>query len=146
MSQENIEIARRAVAMVNTHGFDQVAEALAELYHPNAEARDLQPAPGTPEVMRGREAIVGVWKQWTDALDDWRVEVHEFIDADPWVVCDVHWHAIGKGSEAPIDWRVAEAYEFKDGKVVRSLFGFPNVAAVLEAVGSLSEHDARADS
>jgi hypothetical protein len=79
------------------------------------------------------------------------IEVHEYIDADPWVVCDVHWHATGKGSDVPIDWRVAEAYEFKDGKVVRSLFGFPNVAAALEAVGSpgagaggssrLAEHD-----
>ena len=68
-------------------------------------------------------------------LDDWKLEVHEYIDADPWVVADVHWRAIGKGSEIPIEWRLAEAHEFKDGKIVRSLFGFPDVAAALEAVG-----------
>ena len=83
--------------------------------------------------------------QETDVLDDWRVEVHEYVDADPWVVCDVHWHAVGKGSDVPIDWRVAEAHKFTDGKIVRSLWGYADVAAALEAVG-LSEPDARADS
>ena len=131
MSQENIEIARQAVALANAGDL----EAVAELYHPDAEARDLQPAPGTPEVMIGRPAIVAVWEQWLEALDDWRIEVHELIDADPWVVSDTHWYATGKGSEVSIDWRIAEAHEFKDGKVVRSLFGFPDVAAALEALG-----------
>jgi hypothetical protein len=37
-------------------------------------------------------------------------------------------------AEVPIDWRVTEAYEFKDGKVIRAIFGFPNVAAALEAI------------
>ena len=133
VSQENVEVVRRSVELWNAHGLDAI-EAIAEMYHPDAEARDLQPAPGVPEVARGRAAIVSVWRQWLEALDDWRVEVHEFIDADPWVVCDYHWHASGRGSEVPIDWRVTEAHEFKDGKVVRSLFGFPDVAAALEAV------------
>jgi ketosteroid isomerase-like protein len=132
MSQENIEIARRAVELANARG--PFTEELAELFDPDAEARDLQPAPGTPEVMRGRAAIVAVWKQWMEALDDWRVEVHELVDVDPWVVSDTHWHATGKGSEVPIDWRVAEAYEFKDGKIIRAIFGLPNIAAALEAI------------
>ena len=130
MSRENIELARRAVALGNAGD----VEAVAELYHPDAEARDHQPAPGTPEVMRGRAAIMAVWTQWLEVFDDWTVEVHEYIDAHPWVVCDVHWHATGKGSEVPIDWREAEAYEFKDGKVVRAIFNYPDVATALEAV------------
>jgi ketosteroid isomerase-like protein len=134
MSAENIEILSRAVALFNVHGSEAI-EALGELYHPDAEAHDLQAAPGTPEVMRGRAEIVAVWRHWLETLDEWSVEVHEFIDADPWVVSDTHWHATGKGSDIRIDWRVAEAHEFKDGKVVRSLFGFPNVAAALEALG-----------
>ena len=100
MSQANIEIARQAVAWANAGDL----EAVAELYHPDAEARDLQPyASGTPEVMIGRAAIVAVWEQWLEALDDWRIEIHELIDADPWVVSDTHWRATGKGSEVPID-------------------------------------------
>jgi ketosteroid isomerase-like protein len=145
MSQENVEVLRRAFAVANAGDVQAVEPTAAEMYHPDAEARDLQPVPGAPEVMRGRAAIVAVWRQWLEVLDDWRIEVHEFIDADPWVVCDVHWYATGKGSEIPIDWRLAEAHQFKGGKIVRSLWGYPDVAAALEAVG-LSEQDAHADS
>ena len=67
MSQENIEIARRLVALANERGFDAVDE-VAEIYHPDAEARDLQPGPGMPEVMRGRAEIVAVWRQWLEVL------------------------------------------------------------------------------
>ena len=134
MSQENVKALRWAVEVGNTRGVEEAIAVIQELYHPDVEARDLQPAPGMPEVMRGRAAIVAVWRQWLESFDDWRVEVHDFVDADPWVVCDYHWHASGRGSEVPIDWRVTEAHEFKDGKVVRSLFGFPDVAAALEAV------------
>ena len=42
-----------------------------------------------------------------------------------------HW----QGQRVSIDWRIAETHEFKDGKVVPSLFGFPDVAAALEALG-----------
>jgi ketosteroid isomerase-like protein len=136
MSQENMDIVRRAVQLMNARGFEKAIDEFAELWHPDAEARDLQPAPGTPDLMRGRAAIVEVWKQWLETLDDWRIEVHELVDADPWVVSDTHWHATGKGSEVPIDWRVAEAYEFEDGKVIRAIFGFPDVAAALEAIRS----------
>ena len=45
------------------------------------------------------------------------------------------WRATGKGSEASIDWRVAEAYEVNDGKIVRVLAGFANVGEALKAVG-----------
>jgi ketosteroid isomerase-like protein len=140
MSQENIDVIRRAFAVANAGDTEAMEPTAGERYHPDAEARDLQPAPGAPEVMRGREAIVAVWKQWLDALDHWRIEVHQFIDADPWVVCDVQWHATGKGSGISIDWRVAEAHRFRDGKIACSLFGFADVAAALEAI-ELSELD-----
>jgi ketosteroid isomerase-like protein len=133
VSAENIEIARRYIALANERG-PEAMEVIATLFHPDAEARDLQPAPGTPEVMHGRAAIVAVWKQWLEALDDWRIEVHEYVDADPWLVCDVHWHATGKGSDVPIDWRLAEAHEFRDGQIVRSIFGYPDVASAIDGL------------
>jgi ketosteroid isomerase-like protein len=130
MSEENVDVIRRAVALANAGDI----EAAVELYHPDAELRDLQPAPGIPEVLRGREAIVASLKQWMEALDDWKIEVHEYVDAHPWVVCDTQWRATAKGTDVPIDWRVADAHEVKDGKVVRELYGYPNVAAALQAV------------
>jgi SnoaL-like protein len=145
MSQGNLEILRLAVAAANAGDIEAMEPVAETMYHADAEARDLQPAPGMPDVMQGRAAIVAVWRQWLEVLDDWRIEVHEVVDADPWVVSDLHWYAKGKGSEITIDWRVTEAHRFRDGKIACSIFGYPDVATALEAIG-LSKQRAHADS
>ena len=78
--------------------------------------------------------MVAGLQSWMELFDDWSVEVHEYIDADPWVVCDTEWWATGKGSDVSIDWRVADAHEVKDGKIVREISGFPDVETALKAV------------
>ena len=35
----------------------------------------------------------------------------------------------------PINQRVADAYEVKDGKIVRAIMSYPDVATALEALG-----------
>jgi ketosteroid isomerase-like protein len=135
MSRENLDLIRRAVELANESNDPQTVEAaVAELYHPDVEQRDLQHAPDLPEVVRGRAAVAAGLQKWMELFDQWSVEVHEYIDADPWVVCDTHWWATGKGSDVSIDWRVADAHEVKDGKIVREIYGFPDVAAALKAV------------
>ena len=132
MSEENVELIRRAGALLS-EGAD-VEAVVAEVYHPDVEVRDLQPPPDIPGVVRGRADAAATLLQWTELFDDWSAEVHEYIDADPWVVCDLSWRATGKGSEAAVDWRVADAYEVRDGMIVRTIHNFPDVAAALEAV------------
>src|ERR1700682_4679007 len=130
MSQENVDLLLQAAALANAGDLDGVAE----LYHPDAELRDLQHPPDTPEVLRGRAAIMAAWAQWLASFDDFTVEINEYVDAHPWVVSDVSWRATGKGSELSIDWRVAGAFGGKEGKIVRVLAESPDVAAALEAV------------
>ncbi len=137
MSTENIELMRRVVAMFNQGGEidrEQVQADAAAVYHLDVEVRDLQPAPDLPQQVRGREAVVDNLLRWTDHFEEWSVEVLEYVDADPWVICDSHWRAVGKGSEAPVEWRVAEAHEFRDGKIIREIYGFAGVDEALEAL------------
>ena len=135
MSRANVQLIRRAVVLANENAESQAVEAVvAELYHPDVEMRDLQHPPDVPEVMRGRAAVAAGLQKWMELFDHWSVEVHEYIDADPWVVCDTQWRATGKGSDLSIDWRVADAHEVKDGKIVREIYGFPDVGAALDAV------------
>src|SRR6266436_802409 len=54
MSQANVDLLLQAAALANAGDLD----AVAELYHPDAELRDLQHPPDAPEVLRGRTAIV----------------------------------------------------------------------------------------
>ncbi len=134
MSQENVEIVRRGTVLVNAGDWD----ALFELYHPDVEFRDLQHVPDMPEMLRGRDAVRLVVANWTEVYDEFGAEVYEYVDAHPWVICDTRWHGKAKGSDVPIDIHVADAYEIKDGKVVRVIMSYPDVATALKAVG-LSE-------
>jgi ketosteroid isomerase-like protein len=131
MSEANVEIIRRGNALVNAGDWD----GLVALYHPEVELRDLQHAPDVSEMQRGPEAIIRVMASWTEVYDEFGAEVYEYIDADPWVICDTCWHGKGKGSDMQIDLHVADAFEVQDGRIVRALVSYPNVAAALEALG-----------
>jgi hypothetical protein len=93
-------------------------------------------APDTPEVLRGTDAILAAAAQWTEAFDDFGAEVYEYIDTDPWVICDTRWHGTGRGSAAGVEIRQADAYELKAGKVTRAVLAYPDAATALAAVGS----------
>jgi ketosteroid isomerase-like protein len=132
MSEQNLEVIRRANALANAGSWDAV---LDDLYHPDAELRDLRHGPDLPEVAEGREAVRLVLTSWMVAYDEFGAEIYEFIDAHPWVVCDTRWYGRGKGSDIPIDVRGADAYQVKDGRISRVILGYPDVAAALEALG-----------
>ncbi len=131
MSQKNVEILLRCTELLNVGDWD----ALFELYHPDVHVEfcDLQPPPGMPEVLQGREALRRVVAHWTEPYDEFGAEVYDYIDAHPWVICDTRSHGKGKGSDV-IEVHFADAYEVKDGKIVRAIVGFPDVATALEAV------------
>ncbi len=127
VSQQNVDCLRRAVELGNVGDLD----ALAALYHPDVEMRDLQNPPDVPELLHGRAGIVAAWGRWLDALEDWRADLVEVVDVDPWVVCDIRWRATGKGSTASIDWRLTDAFEVHDGLIVRQIAGFKDVSTAL---------------
>jgi len=132
MFQRDVQLLRRCAELLNVGDWD----ALFELYHPDAEVefRDVRPPPEIPEVLRGREGVRRVVAHWTAPYDEFGAEVHQYVDADPWVICDTRWHGKTKGSDQPVDVRFADAYEVKDGKVRRAIIGYADVATALEAV------------
>jgi len=131
VSQENVEIARRA----NAHFRAGDLEALIDLYHPDAEWRDLQHPPDKPETVHGRTAIFALWTEWFELFDDTKVEIHEYIDAHPWVICPTRWCGTGRQSGLTIDLLATDAYEVQEGKIVRVVLGYADTAAALKAVG-----------
>ena len=132
MSEENIQILGRAIEMVG-EGIDPEA-GVNQLYHPEVEVRDLHPPPDVPEFARGRDEVIAILEKWTELFDDWSVEVIELIDLDPWVVADIRWRGTGKGSDADVEWRVADVFEMRDGMVYRAIHNFADREAALEAV------------
>jgi ketosteroid isomerase-like protein len=131
MSQANVEVIRRANAAFNAGDL----EALEETCSPEIEWRDLQHAPDAPEVVHGIEAVRRIWSDWLDSFPDLRADVSEYVDAGDTVICVVHWHGSGKGSDAPFDLHTADVFELEDGMVARATFGYGSREKALEAVG-----------
>ncbi|HXB15131.1 MAG TPA: nuclear transport factor 2 family protein [Solirubrobacteraceae bacterium] len=134
MSQQNVDCLRRAVELGNAGELD----ALAELYDAEVELRDLANPPDVPELVHGRTELLAAWARWLDALENWQVDVVEIVDADPWVVCDMRWRATGRESTASTDWRLTDAFEVHDGRIIRQIAGFRDVASALREISKLS--------
>jgi ketosteroid isomerase-like protein len=130
MSEENVDLVRQANAFLRRGDLQRVID----LYHEDADWRDLQHAPDTPEAVRGRTAILALWTQWMEVFDNFTADVDEYIDVDPWVVCDTHWSGTGKGSELAIDLRSADAVKVREGKIARVIIGYADVPTALKAV------------
>jgi len=131
MSEENVEVVRRANVLFRAGDL----EGLMGLYHRDAEWRDLQHAPDTPEAVHGQTAIYALWREWLETFDDFTVEVYDYIDAHPWVVCPSRWYGTGRQSGVTIDIHVADAVKVEEGKIVRVVLGYPDTDEALKAVG-----------
>jgi ketosteroid isomerase-like protein len=134
MSQENIEVVRRANAAFNSGN----ATAFVEVWAPDAELQDLANAPDQASVVRGRDAIQALEKLWTAAFDEFSADIQECIDAGDFVICDVRWRGQGKASGASIDQHQFDVYELRRGQIVKGTLGFRTKTEALEAAG-LSE-------
>ena len=132
MASKNVELLRRCAELLNVGDWD----ALFELYHHDVdvEFRDVTPPPEIPEVLHGREAVRRIVAHWTAPYDEFGAEVHQYIDADPWVICDTRWYRMGNAGEPPVEVRFADTYEVEAGKIRRAVIGYRDVATALEAV------------
>ena len=86
-------------------------------------------------MLHGHEGFRALLALWTEAFAEFRADVIEYRDADPWVICDTRWRGRGRDSDVRVDLRVADAYEIKNGKIIRVVFGYSDVATALKALG-----------
>jgi len=134
MSQENVEIARRANAAFNDADFVEFAEYL----HADITFTDQANAADVAATIEGRAAVLALCSEWEQAFDGFRAEISEYVDAGDEVVCVTRWVGTGKQSAVVVDVSQVDVYAFRDGKVVEVTLAYPDKRAALEAVG-LSE-------
>jgi ketosteroid isomerase-like protein len=131
MSQENVEIVRRAVVASTSKPTDLAT--VNALYHRDhvlmsdwgVEGRAYRGASGWAESIADLDA----------AWQDWRQEIERVIDAgDAGVVVLVRLKARGRGSDVPIDRPWAMVIGLRDGRLI-STRTFLDRDAALKAVG-----------
>jgi len=128
MSQENVEIVRRAVDMLNA---GEVPEFMApDLVLENATTAV------TDKTYVGAEG----WREWMDDMfgafgEDARLQIDEILaDGEDYVVAITALRGCGAASGAPLQLRWVTAVWLRGGLVTR-VSGFPKRREALEAVG-----------
>ncbi len=122
MSQENVEIVRRFLIVVD------VDEALAYadpgiVWNPTEEL-----------ATQGHGAVRASLARWKGEWHDYKVMPEEFVDSGDRVVVTVRLQGRGRGSGVQIDARFYDVYTLRDGKIVR-MDQFTERSHALEAAG-----------
>jgi ketosteroid isomerase-like protein len=130
MSQENVEIVRKAIAY-EYYGVGDHAEAVA-IFDPQVVLNPIDEAASS-----GFDAMRADMERWASAFDELKVTVEEIIDAGDQVVVVAHHQGRGRASGVEVDTRFYEVYTLREGKVSR-VDEYTERADALEAAG-LSE-------
>ncbi|HEY1356914.1 MAG TPA: nuclear transport factor 2 family protein [Thermoleophilaceae bacterium] len=129
MSQENVEIVRRAFAY-EISGVGDRAEAEA-VFDPDVVMNPTNEGP-----FYGLDAMREDFERWASAFEELEVSAEEFIDAGDRVLVTAYHRGRGRASGAQVDGRFYEVYTVRDGKVV-CVDEYVERAEALEAMGQL---------
>jgi ketosteroid isomerase-like protein len=128
MSEENVEIVRRVLAEYERGNF-----WVLDPFDPNVRVRWLDTVGAEPETVGPQEAGEFL-KEWFEVQKDLSLTAERLIDAGDQVVAIAVWRGIGKASGAVTEWRQAQVWTLRDGKVT-SIVGYKDSADALEAAG-----------
>ena len=127
MSQENVEVVRRAIAY-EYDGVGDLADAEA-IFDPHVVLNPIDEAASS-----GFAAMRADMERWASAFDELKVTIEEIIDAGGQVVVVAHHEGRGHASGVEVDTRFYEVYTLCRGKVSR-VDEYIERAEALEAVG-----------
>jgi ketosteroid isomerase-like protein len=132
MSQENVEVVRRVIAVMDAEGFEAALPVFLEAAHPDVAWREDPAWPGSVNY-RGVEQVRQVILDRMDTLDfDQRTE--DLIDMGDKVVALVRWVGRGKASGAQGEMSMAMVWTVRE-RAITSLEFFLDRAQALEAAG-----------
>lgn len=130
MSQENVEIVRRALSE-----FDDL-QTLSEAFAPNFtwELRTLR-APGASESYRGWDGFFEFFSDWVGAYEEWKQDIEEILDGGgDRVVVLAHQRGRFRGTKDWVELNYGLVYTVVDG-LIRGVVAYSTPEEALEAAG-----------
>ena len=130
MSQENVEITRRAY-----EHFIETGDVPAELYDSDY-VLDMSGFRGWPErqTYRGVEGLRAFLADWLEPWDDYEFEVEELRDTEDKVVAIVRQRGRSKATGVPVEMHLAHVITLRAGRFIRlEMYSTPDQG--LEAAG-----------
>jgi ketosteroid isomerase-like protein len=138
MSQENLEIVRRAYETFNRWGANPEAQPFRDpeaevLLHPEIAFHTYANAPEAG-IYRGREAVLDYNQRLFEQFESIHIELAELLPAGDCVVVISRQHAVPKGGQEAIVVHIVEVWAIRDGRLAeRRTFSTRDEA--LDAVG-----------
>jgi ketosteroid isomerase-like protein len=129
MSQENVEVVRRAYEATNHGDYD----AVEALFHPEIEFHTFGRSPEAG-VYRGKEAVRKYNENLFQQFESIRFEIGELVDAGDRVVVMTTQHAVPKGGQQEMNVQVAEVWVIRGGLLAERR-SYSTRAEALEAAG-----------
>ena len=129
MSRENLEVAAKLYELYERGDIDGMVSRMAP--EVELDVSDRLPDAG---IHRGRDAYRDFLESSFDIWAEFRVEVEDLLDAGDAVVAFVRATAVGQGSGAEVQERIAHVAWLRDGVPYRVKV-FTDRARALEAVG-----------
>ena len=130
MSQENVEIIRRAYDALERGDLDLLA---SEFYDPQIEWQTSREDPDAA-THRGREAVRRYYDQWLDSFEGLHADVEEYIDAGDSVIVFVLMRTKGRDSGIETARHDAQVHRLHEGLVVETDY-YNDRGQALKAVG-----------
>ena len=127
MSQQNVELARRAVEHLMATGeppWDALDEEIEIHDHDILDAREY----------RGHAGWARWFEDWGAAWAEWSIEPEEYIDAGDWIVVPIRMKTKGRDSGIEAQRQDAIVYQLRDGQV-RRIDYYNDRKQALKAVG-----------
>ena len=130
MSQENVEIVRRAFAE-----FEQGNFWVPEVFDPSVRIEWLDPlgVVGVSETV-GLEQLGAALRIWLESWGRLTMTAERLIDAGDQVVVVAVWQGRGEASGATTEWRFGQVWTMREGRAI-DLASYRDPAEALEAAG-----------
>jgi ketosteroid isomerase-like protein len=118
VSQENVEIVRKLIALAEQVRYSEQPLPHTDLMTPDAEI-DLSRRVFNPEVYRGYKGLARLNAELRETWADWRVTAERFADAGDRVVTIETIRGRGRGSGSETVGRYASTWTLASGRVTR---------------------------
>ncbi|MGH2955715.1 MAG: nuclear transport factor 2 family protein [Solirubrobacterales bacterium] len=115
MSEQNLEIARRAYAAYNAGG----VEAILDFFDPEIEWRMWEEFAREPRVYQGHAGVREALSVFESEFDGFGAEPHEFIDAGDRIVVPVRLGGRAKGSGEETFFELVQVWTARGNRAVR---------------------------
>jgi ketosteroid isomerase-like protein len=120
VAESNLEIVKRGYEALAEGGF----EDWLPFFDPEFEMTTPAALASEPGTYRGRDGIRRWFAEFYEAMDEVRLEPHEFHEVGELVVVPFTIHARGRATGLETEQRAVQVWHMRDGRAIRlELFG-----------------------